>query len=410
LNGKPFAIDDFMRNKLLFLLIIVCSGLISAQTYDNYSIKLQGIYGNILPHDTHVKELVLNPVTGAELSLEFQSMNEKPWYQFNGFPTIGLGAVWLNLGNPAKLGNAYAIYPYISYSIIRTNFLKLNFKGGTGVSFLTKNYYNTNTDSLGVVLPSLTGTNAAIGSVINVYFSAGASLEIPITRGLSLTGDYTWNHMSNGSAVAPNSGLNLLNAFIGLKYTPNYKKYNFPQKQQLEGITKKFYPEIIVSGGFRQLYYQDQKTFPIASVIAGVYHPVTDFYRMGLAVDAFYDGAFDGNTKFKRYYITTDELKNKFRVGISWQHELQFGKLVAGLDFGLYLYDPIKNMSPYNDAKTGTLNKGLIYSYNIDSEDGWFYTRATFKYAISKHFFIFTGLKTHLQKAEFIEWGLGYRL
>ena len=402
--------DEFMRNKLLFLLIIVCSGMIQAQTYDNYSIKLQGIYGNILPHDTHVKELVLNPVTGAELSLEFQSMNEKPWYQFNGFPTIGLGAVWLNLGNPAKLGNAYAIYPYISYSIIRTNFLKLNFKGGTGVSFLTKNYYNTNTDSLGNVLPSLTGTNAAIGSVINVYFSAGASLEIPITSGLSLTGDYTWNHMSNGSAVAPNSGLNLLNGFIGLKYTPNYKKYTFPQKQQLEGITKKFYPEIIVSGGFRQLYYQDQKTFPIASVIVGVYHPITDFYRMGLAVDAFYDGAFDGNTKFKRYYITTDELKNKFRVGISWQHELQFGKLVAGLDFGLYLYDPIKNMSPYNDAKNGTLNKGLIYSYNIDSEDGWFYTRATFKYAISKHFFIFTGLKTHLQKAEFIEWGLGYRL
>ena len=402
-----------MRNKLLSILIILYSGIISAQTFDNYSIKLQGIYGNILPHDTHVKELVLNPVTGTELSLEFQSMNEKPWYQYNGFPTIGLSAVWLNLGNPSKLGDAFAAYPYISYSIIRTEFLKLNFKGGAGVSFLTKNYYNTNTDSVGSVLPSLTGTNGAIGSVINVYFSAGASIEIPILRGLSLTGDYTWNHMSNGSAVTPNSGLNLLNGFVGLKYTPNYKKYSFPQTQKLEGITKKFYPEIIVSGGFRQLYYQDQKTFPIASVIAGLYHPITNFYRMGIAVDAFYDGAFDGNTKFKRYYITSDDSKNKFRVGISLQNELLFGKLIGGIDFGLYLYDPLKNLSPC-DSKGFLVNplqtKGLIYPYNIDSEDGWLYTRVTLKYAISKHYFLSVGLKTHLQKAEFIEWGIGYKL
>ncbi len=399
-----------MRNKLLFLLIILCSGLISAQTFDNYSIKLQGIYGNILPHDSHVKALILNPVKGAELSVEFQSMNEKPWYQFNGFPIIGVGAVWLNLGNNEQLGDAFAVYPYVSYHIINTDFLKMNFKGGMGISYLTKTYYNTNTDLLGNVLTSLTGTNGAIGSNLNIYFSAGASVEIPLNNALSVTGDYTWNHMSNGSAVAPNSGLNLLNGFVGLKYYPNYKNFHSPQKQKLQEIPKKLSFEIIASGGFRQLYYLDKKTFPIASVIAGLYHPITDFYRMGVALDAFYDGVFDGNTQFKRYYITNNELKNKFRIGISWQHEIMLGKLIGGFDFGLYLYDPLKNLSPYDKASAETLNKGLIYPYNIDNEDGWFYTRATLKYAISKHIFISTGLKTHLQKAEFIEWGLGYRL
>ena len=397
-----------MPNKLLILFVFCLSGMLQAQTYYEYSIKLQGIYGNILPHDAHVKALVMNPVSGTELSVEFQSMNEKPWYQFNGFPTIGLAGVWLNLGNPAKLGNAFAVYPYISYHILNTDFIKLNFKGGTGISFLTKTYYNTNTDSIGNLLP-LNNTNAAIGSNLNVYFSAGASLEIPVTKGWSITADYTWNHMSNGSAVTPNSGLNLLNGFVGLKYFPNYKNFHSPQKQNLIEIPKDFSVEIIASGGWRQLYYLDQKTFPIASLITGVYHPVTNFYRMGLAIDAFYDGAFDGNTKFKRYYLSTNELKNKFRVGLSWQHELLFGKLIGGLDFGLYLYDPLKNLSPYDAAQAGTVNKGLIYPYNIDNEDGWFYTRATLKYAISKHYFVSVGLKTHLQKAEFIEWGLGYR-
>lgn len=398
-----------MKNKhfILFFIMIACS--VHGQTFKNYSIKLQGIYGNILPHDTHVKALIAGPVSGTEVSVEFQTMNEKPWYQFNNFPVIGVGAVWLNLGNPNMLGDAFAIYPYVCLPILRTNFLKLNLKGGTGASYLTKTYYNTNLDANGVVLPSLTGTNGAIGSNLNVYFSGGANLEIPILKGVSFTADYTWNHMSNGSAVAPNSGLNLLNGFAGFKYTPNYKNFNSPVKQTLSNIPRKLSFELIVSGGFRQLYYKDNQTFPIGSMVFSAYRPMTNFYRMGLGIDAFYDGAFDGNSKFERYYITSNELKNKVRIGASWQHELMFGKITAGFDFGLYLYDPLKNTSPYNDAKAGLVNKPLIYPYNIDNEDGWFYTRATLKYALNQHLFISLGLKTHLQKAEFIEWGLGYR-
>ena len=96
-------------------------------------------------------------------------------------------------------------------------------------------------------------------------------------------------------------------------------------------------------------------------------------------------------------------------MGTSWHHEVMLGRLTAGFDFGVYLYDPLKNKSPYVDASNRTLNKGIIYSYNINTEDGWFYSRATMKYALNRHIFISLGLKTHLQKAEFIEWGLGYR-
>ncbi len=418
MNGLPKLIREFMRNKLVLFLFILISSVIHSQTFDQYSFKLQGIYGHILPHDEHVKALVLNPVYGAELSVEFQTMNEKPWHQFNAFPVLGIGAVWLNLGNPAKLGDAFAIYPYLCFPLIRTNYLKLNLKAGAGISYLTKTYFNTNTDSLGNLLP-LNSTNAAISSNLNVYFSGGGNLEIPIGKGFSLTADYTWNHMSNGSIVVPNSGLNLLNGFVGLKYSPNYKKFRFPTKQNYENIPRKFSFEIIASGGFRQYFYLDQKTYPIGSVTVGIYRPLANFYRMGLAIDAFYDGVYNGTSLYKRYYLTTNEFRNKVRIGTSWQHELLLGRLSAGFDFGIYLYDPLKNLSPVN-INTGQLinpnqNKPLIYSYNIDKngvqsgEDGWFYTRATLKYAIDNHVFLSIGLKTHLQKAEFIEWGLGYK-
>ena len=406
---KQNSIELTLRIGQIILGFIILTSSLQAQTSQQYSFKIQGIYGNIQPHDTHVKALIDKPVTGTEISVEFQTMGEYPWQQFQGFPSIGVGAVWLNLGNPEKLGNAFAIYPYISYPLLHTKYFNLKIKGGMGASYLTKTYYNTNTDSLGNTYPSLANTNGAIGSHLNIYFSGGGSLEIPITRGWSLTTEYTWNHMSNGSAAVPNSGLNLLNGFIGLKYFPNYKKFSAPVRQKLNNLPRKYSVELIAAGGFRQLYYQDKKTFPIASLVLGVYRPITNFYRMGLAIDGFYDGAYDGNTKSQRTYITSNELKNKIRVGISWQHELLWGRLTGGFDFGLYLIDPLKNLSPYTDAQSGTLNKPLIYSYDIDKEDGWFYTRATLKYALDKHFFLSTGLKTHLQKAEFIEWGLGYK-
>jgi hypothetical protein len=408
MNGKTKIPDETMKYLLFPLLFILSITNLQAQTSEQYSFKIQGIYGTIIPHDQHVKPLIENHVTGTELSVEFQTRGEKPWQQFNGFPTIGLGAVWLNLGNPQKLGNAFALYPYISYTLLKTKSFRLSLKAGAGASYLTKTFTNTNTNSLGETIP-FDSTNTAIGSPLNVYFSGGGSLEIPISKGFSLTAEYTWNHMSNGSAFVPNSGLNLLNGFLGLKYSPNYKNYHFPSKQILEVIPRKWTYELIASGGFRQLYYQDNRTYAIASLVLAAYRPLTNYYRMGVGIDAFYDGVYDGTSLYKRTYITTNELKNKLRIGTSWHHEVMLGRLTAGFDFGIYLYDPLKNESPYTDASTGTLHKGIIYPYNINSEDGWFYSRATLKYALDNHLFLSLGLKTHLEKAEFIEWGLGYR-
>ena len=402
-----------MKRILTISILFTLVNALLAQTKGQYSFKFQGIYGNILNHDpVHVGPLIQDAVKGAEISVEFQTMGEQPWHQYQNFPIIGVGAVWLNLGNPDKLGDAFALYPYISLPLWRTKFFHLNLKGGMGASYLTKTYYNTNRDSFGNILPSLTGTNAAIGSNLNIYFSGGGNLEIPISKGFSLTTEYTWNHMSNGSAVAPNAGINLLNGFVGLKYYPKYNNNSIPQKQNIQDIKKTLTVEMIVAGGFRQLYYKDKKTFPIASFVLGVYRPITNFFRMGLGMDVFYDGVYDGNTGFKRTYLAVDEFKNKLRMGLSWQNELMFGRMTAGFHFGLYLYNPLKNLEPCD--KNGNLinplqSKGLIYPYNINNEDGWLYTRAALKYAVSEHYFISLGLKTHLQKAEFIEWGLGYK-
>lgn len=397
-----------MRKTTLICLLLLFLHLLQAQTSSSYQIKAEYIYGNILKHTTHLTNLVKDPVQGGEIAIEWQTFGEKPWHQYYNFPKVGIGAVYLNLGNPDSLGNCYAIYPYINIPLIRTKVINIYIKPGAGVSYLNKTFkHATAYHNDGEVY--LNKSNAAIGSHINVYFAGSLNLEIPLALGLSLTGDCGWNHASNGSFIQPNSGINMINTFIGLKYFPNYKQYKSPTKSQIASLPQKFTFEFIASGGARELYYKDDKMFPTGSLVLSAYRQLGNNLRLGVGIDGFYDGVYDGNTQFKRTYLTSNELKNKIRVGISLQPEFIFGKLTAGMHFGLYLYNPLRNMEPYADAMAETLNKPLIYSYNIEKEDGWLYTRASLKYAFTNHLFISLGLKTHLQKAEFIEWGLGYR-
>ncbi|MDD3320916.1 MAG: acyloxyacyl hydrolase [Paludibacter sp.] len=404
-----------MRKTLNIFIILFLTTLSQAQTNTAYQFKAEYIYGSILKHTVHLENLVKDPVQGAELAIEWKTMGEKPWHQYYNFPTLGIGLVGLDLGNPEMLGQLLAIYPYMNLKLINTGFFKLNLKAGVGASFLNKRYNNTPhlENTLSSPNGELNQANAAIGSILNIYFAGGGNMEVPLFSGLSLVAAYNWNHASNGSFFQPNSGINMLNASVGFTYFPSFKTYIAPQKKGTSSLPQKFSFDVIVSGGARELYYKDDKMYPIASLAFGAYRQLGNNLRLGMGIDGFYDGVYNGNTMFKRTFLTTDELKNKIRVGLSLRPELVFGKLSAGMHFGLYLYNPLKNLEPCDsqgELINSTQKKPLIYSYNIDNEDGWFYTRASLKYAFSKHYFISLGLKTHLQKAEFIEWGLGYRL
>lgn len=398
-----------MKNKIIILLLLFVQISVFSQTMQNYAVKGDFIYGNILKHTDHLNNLVKNPVMGAELAVEWQTMGEKPWHQYFGFPTIGVGLVGLDLGNPEILGQLMAIYPYLNIKLLDLKFLKVNIKGGAGASYLNKTFDNTATNS-----NDLNTGNAAIGSHLNVYFAGGGNVEVPFGSGFTAVAGYTWNHASNGSFYQPNSGINMLNASVGLKYCPVYKSNYQSVRKEISSMPQKITVELIASGGARELYYKDDKMYPTGSLVLGIYRQIGNNVRLGLGVDGFYDGVYDGTTKFKRTYLTTNEFENKVRVGVSLQPELVFGKLTAGFHLGLYLYNPLKNLEPVTLTRTGVMiepveDKPLIYAYDIEKEDGWFYTRASLKYAFTKHVFASLGLKTHLQKAEFIEWGLGYR-
>lgn len=403
--------SQYMKRSIFSVLFALLFSSIFSQIADNYAFKSEFIYGKIFKHTKHLANIVKAAPRGAELAIEWKTRGDKDWHQYYHFPTIGLGINYLDLGNPSILGQSIALYPYLNIPIWKNKCIDLNFKSGVGMSYVTKTFKSATVyDENGNIL--FDESNAAIGSHLNVFIAAGLNLEIPISSGFSLVGDYAWNHISNGSVIVPNSGLNMLNGYVGLKYFPYFKNYKQFEKKEMADISKNITFQIVASGGIRQRHYTDNKSLPIASLTISAYKPTTNFYRVGTGIDVFYDGIFTNNLSnlYNRTYLTSNEFKNKLRIGFSLHNELIFGRLTAGIHTGIYLYNPIKNAEPYTDAKNEILHKGLIYPYNIEKEDGWFYTRFVGKYTISNNVFLSIGLKTHLQKAEFIEWGLGYKL
>ena len=52
----------------------------------------------------------------------------------------------------------------------------------------------------------------------------------------------------------------------------------------------------------------------------------------------------------------------------------------------------------------------MFYTYDIDKEDGWNYFRLGIRARVWDNLYLQAAVKTHLQKAEMLEFGIGYQL
>ena len=246
----------------------------------------------------------------------------------------------------------------------------------------------------------------------------------------------------------PNAGYNMFAGALGVRYQPNVQRDNaqgtkekpkrrMTTKELHEEVEKPWAVEISATGGAKQNYYADnqngQRFFGVATLKAAAYWVPVSIFRLGAGVDAFYDGYYGAVndeyaaenpgapvTYFGKTYLRTSDVKNCFRVGFSIQPEFIIGRLTAGIHVGFYLFDPVKNLEPYDASgkdpnaihKYGDpFNRGIFYSYNFaeasNYQDGWCYMQFVLKYHVLDNLFVQLGLKTHGVRAEFIDAGIG---
>ena len=400
-----------------------------------YKIKGQFIGGWIYPHDASIiKPLTKGPVLGGEIAFELASDGSKQWQKDFNMPDLGFALQVLDLGNPEITGQMISLYPYINIPMVNSEKIRFNAKMGMGTAFATKPCdLDAAIADPRAIKQKAADYNFAIGGVFNFAISAGLNIEVPVHKNVSLTADVMFNHISSASTSQPNAGLNMFNGYVGLKYLMerrNEKGEITPNSSLLTpNSLKRWSGEVILSGGFKKLYYKDSKYFGTASLnLEGYYHTCRQ-HRIGVGLDLFYDGAYaqtvaqdasgkyywtDENTYFGRTFTPNNNFENKLRLGLNIANELTIGKFGIFAHFGIYLYDPVKNMEPgseilqaLNKGETPK-KKGVFYPYDINKEDGWNYFRIGVKYHFTEHFLVNLSFKTHLQKVEFFELGLGY--
>lgn len=436
-----------MRKTISFIVLMACMQVFALPHYE-LAYRLSGAGAMIMP-DGKVDKWIDRPVLGGQFAVEFLPTGRWHCLQQWNNASIGVGVSYLNLGNEAKLGSAFAAYGYMNQPFYNGKHFRIGVRPSVGLAAVTKRYSNTLPEG---VIPyhqdRFSETNQSIGSILNAYLAMELFMDFPIKDGWEITLAGGWHHISNGSVMHPNAGYNLFGAELGVRYHPmkdekgkmkdEKESYEPPTpdvpKTLYDGVDKPWAVEISATGGMKQNYYADnqngQRFYGVATLKAAAYWVPVSIFRLGGGFDAFYDGYYSAVshslpdavaanpdapvTYFGKTYLAESDAKNCFRVGFSIQPEFIIGRLTAGIHVGFYIFDPVKNLEPFEEVKANggqPLNRGIFYNYDFTKasnyQDGWCYMQFVMKYHVLDHMFVQLGLKTHGVRAEFIDAGIG---
>jgi hypothetical protein len=256
-------------------------------------------------------------------------------------------------------------------------------------------------------------TNAIFGCYLNAYLNAGLNLNFPITRNFAINGEFGFIHMSNGRVCMPNVGANIFYGGIGLITTINPDEENERKPIKFPNLPYKWSLNVTAAGGAQSADIEDHK-FAVASLHTGAVYNVCNWYSVGGGVDVFFNDAISKNTRRNLYSKHEDinyTFSDKLRVGVAINNEFKFGMLTTIFDWGVYLYNPSRNY--YHDyvRDNGLVKRPLFYkSSGPGSEEAFHYFRFGVKFQVWDNIYLQATCKTHMQIAEFVEFGINYQI
>ena len=395
-----------------------------------FSIKAYPFRGMYMSNGTHWDKFGTAYPAGVNLGLELPSQGQKPWQQYLGDPTVGLGLTWMNMGHE-MLGHSVVLYPYILFDAIDTEYFQMKFKLAGGMAVVTETWYTQeDQDPDHYLEPTV---NTIFGSHLNAYLNAGVNLNVPITRYMAVGAEFGFFHMSNGRICMPNIGVNAIYGSVGLMATFNSDARKTPVRfpDQPYGWAL----NITGGAGVHKATMSDKGRFLINSFHVGSVYHVNNWYGIGAGVDVFHSGAVTKNTNHDLYCNGSYELddrivdcttcgdesgvdlsqKQKIRAGIALNNEFKFGIATVILDWGVYVYNPYRNLyQDYHRDYHGEVapKRPLIYETRVGAhrDEAFHYWRLGARCRVWDNIYLQMALKAHIDVAEFIEFGVGYQI
>jgi len=359
-------------SKLISFYVLILSFTAFGQDKRPYFLTLSNKSGVMTAHRPFMAHLVRNKTFGFELAISKQQVGKSNLSIKHKFPLNGLAIEYRSFGYDDVLGNAISLIQYQNFVIFqsKTN-LCLDFKMGAGISYITKKYDKETNP-----------TNNAIGSNINAKVSFKLELNQFTNRyhfglGMELA------HFSNGTFQHPNLGLNTLAIYANVGYNLNNRRvFNYVKKKVNEiEETSKFY---VVGEGI----FSISEVLPISgdakkyAVFAGRFSfvkPISLSWNCEFAID----GVYNASNQY-RYLDNNHEAKDVAQLG-----------LYAGMSFNYYKSQIIFGLG--------------YYIVDIIIPLGRVYNRIGYRYFFNKNVFGLFNIRANFGKADFFEFGLGYK-
>lgn len=349
--------------------LILCAqlGIMHAQ----YRLDASLLFGGMRPHSEYT-EALRAPVYGLQIDADWELPNElrvpNPLQERKYLMKyLGATALVMDMGVP-QAGTQIAAGVSLGAGLPLNKNLMIRWRLSHGLSYLTQKYDSTTTP-----------INYAIGSHWNYLAMISADVRFTVNRFGILAG-VNLTHCSNGNYSKPNVGLNALNMNVGVTYKP-YKTSN--RKQYYEAKKRYFaYPlaaGLKLATNQRSLEYPRRSYIWIADVSYRNQKSKFSFWDVGL------DGFIDPNYQWKEDgSLTRAGESENYELAVRGGKVFLFGRLGLRLDLGMYI------VKPYH------------------SEKPWFYNAFGLDYRLGHHWVARSRLKAHLNKADYMEFGLSY--
>ena len=349
--------------------------LFSQEKEDNtFTIDANYFYGSILVHNKDIAHLITKHPEGFIVGFNKKTYGNLRWQQEYNYPDWGFSTAFQNTKN-TTLGNNIGVYAHLNLYFINRN---LQLRIAQGIA------YNNNPFDFETNIK-----NNAYGSHLlsSTYLLLNYSKE-NIFKNIGVQAGITFLHYSNANVTAPNSSTNALAFNVGINYKFNTK----PQKEFIKDTTKIQVKEpirfnAVIRGGINESDYLNLGQQPFLVVSAYADKRLNYKSSLTAGVDVFFSKFLEKEIEyvaasFPTFGVSGDE--DYKRVGLFIGHDLHINNFSVVTQFGYYVY----------------------YPYDFE---GRFYQRLGLKYFVTDKVFGVISLKTHVAKAEAVEFGIGYR-
>lgn len=328
-------------------------------------------HGFLMNHHPSMRHLVKGHFTSFQLGISGRVNGNSDWHHTYNFPYLGLDFYYADMAYPQVLGEAWALMPSISFRHKISNHFEIENRNALGLAWLTRWYHpveNHKNEAIG------RGRNIALSLNLNGMLRVSPSFKIKFGAGLT--------HFSCGARVLPNKGLNIPSANLGVVY--NFRKqnadigaHNIPERFQNESRTY-----AIPSFGFRRIYPIGGALHAEFGIQAAHVFALGNKVRLGPAFDVFH--SYSDRELLVRNGSEEPSFGEMTKWGLAASYEQVFERLTFVIQTGFYVHAQMMNEGPV-------------------------YNRVGFRYDLTENILLNLTLKTHLFRADYVEYGIGWK-